>query len=224
MTDDFEPLFDIDAANDLSARLHAIKKDTSAKTWWDADPVHPAICRALRIDPDQHGAFYAKLPFRLARVDDKAVILVAHPTPRVLGPVDMDHLGIEQVLAWDPTTDAIHMLGDKHPQLFGGFTDTERGSIFGTPRDFFTAWLRERAAFYVRWKEMQSGEWRHPATETDLVPGALLTGAPDKIRWRPTTMPAELACVGIDAKAVNRALLKAAHIPLAHNNSLRVAA
>ena len=225
MTPDLSPLFDQQAANDLSAYLYAVDKDTPAKTWWDADPFHPAIARALRIDRQAEGAIYALAPFRLARIEEKPVILVAHPTPRILGPVDPDHLGIEQVIAWDPVTGSVSFPGDTTPDLFGAFTDAETGTLYADAQAFFVAWMRERAAHFVRWRETLTGQWAHPATETDLVPGKLIVGAPEKIRWRPASMPRDLACVGIDARQVNRLLLKSAALPMArNNNNLRVAA
>ncbi len=213
-----------EATNALSARWHMLAKDSSAKRWWDADCEHPAIARALRVDRKEEGAVFALAPFRLARIDDKHMILAAYPAPRILGPVDGDWLNIEHVIAWDPVSDKAAILGDDSPQLTGRFRDTKTGTLFGSPRAFFTEWMRERAAFFVRWCASRNGAWAHGAVETDLVPGMLAIGNPEKIRWRPTSMPADLTCIGIDAGKLNRLLLKSAHIPRAHNHNLRAVA
>lgn len=214
---------DDDDINDLSARLFALSKDCPGKTWWDADPMHPAIARALRIDPSEEGAVFAKAPFRLAQIEGRHVILVAYPTPRLLGPVDGDWLGIETVIAWDPRTDEATVLGDSEPQIAGALTD-ETPRLYGSARAFFTDWLRARASFFVLWCQSRQGAWAHGATEADLVPGALAIGSLDAIRWRPTQMPANIETIGIDAAKLNKALLRAARIPRAHNSGLRAAA
>ena len=203
----------VDDINALSARLYALNKDCPGKTWWDADPMHPAICRALRIDPQEEGAVFAKAPFRLAKIDDRHVILAAYPAPRLLGPVDGEWLNIEAVVAWDPRTDEASVLGDLEPQLIGA---TAEGTIFGSARAFFTAWLHARAAFFVRWIASRKGDWAHGAIEHDLAPGALAVGPIDAIQWNPSALPAELRAVAIDPAKLNRALLKAARIPRAY--------
>ena len=215
---------DIDAHNARVCLLHALSKQTPAKTWWDAEAWHPAVGRAMRIDRTAEGGVYALAPFRLAKVNEKHVILAAYPAPRILGPVDPDFLGIEQVLAWNPVDGSTEVLGDPVPQLFGAFTSTDVGTLYADTRDFFTAWAQERAAFYVRWCQSRRGEWAHGATETDLVPGALIIGKPEQIRWRPSTLPETLNCVGIDPTTINRAVLRAARLPRAVGTAQRIAA
>lgn len=215
----------IDDFNDLSARLYALNKDCPGKTWWDADPMHPAIARALRIEMAEEGAVFAKVPFRLAKLDGAHVILAAYPSPRCLGPVDGDWLGIETVIAWSPQNDAATILGDDTAQLTGRLTD-DTPAVFGSPRIFFTAWMRARAEFFVRWVESRKGTWRHGATEYDLAPGALAIGPLDRIQWRPSALPQNIEAVGIDPAKLNKAILKAARVPraFAASNDLRSAA
>lgn len=200
----------IDDINTISARLYELSKETPAKAWWDADPMHPAICRALRLDPAEQGAVFAKAPFRLAHVDDQPVILAAYPAPRCLGPVDGDWLGVETVLAWNPRTDAVTVMGDGEPHLVGRM---EEGVIYGSARDFFTAWLQARAQFFVRWVASRQGAWKHGAIEHDMAPGVLAVGDLNRIRWQPGAMPQDLSCVGVDPRELNRLLLKAARVP-----------
>lgn len=208
----------IDGSNLVSSYWHDLKRDTPARTWWMAASHmdNRAVSRALRVNPKDEGAAFGLLPFRLAKLDGRWNVLAAWPCPRSLGPLDMDWLGIEQVLAWDPVTDSVALLGDSEPALFGGFTDDDAGSLFGSPREFFLAWVNARAEFYVRWRMALMREWAHGAEERDLVPGALLVGEPKDIRWRPHSLPAALTCVGIDPTKVNRAILRAAHLPRAH--------
>lgn len=214
---------DDDDINELSARLYALNRETPGKVWWDADPMHPAIARALRIDPTEEGAVFAKAPFRLAQIEGRHVILAAYPAPRMLGPVDGDWLAIEQVIAWDPRTDHAAVLGDTAPQITGALTD-ETPKLYASPRAFFTDWLRARAAFFVLWQQSRRGTWTHGAPEHDLIPGALAIGPIDAIQWRPHTLPANIETVGLDAARLNKALLRAARVPRAHNASLRAAA
>lgn len=214
---------DDDDINDLSARLYALNRETPGKVWWDADPMHPAIARALRINPAEEGAVFAKAPFRLAQIEGRHVILAAYPAPRMLGPVDGDWLSIERVIAWDPRTDEATVLGDSEPQMVGRLTE-ETPALYASPRAFFTAWLRARAAFFVLWCQSRAGTWTHGAPEHDLIPGALAIGPIDAIQWRPSTLPANIETVGVDAAKLNRALLRAARVPRAHNSSLRAVA
>lgn len=211
----------IDDINEASARLYALNKDCPAKTWWDADPMHPAIARALRIDPNAEGAVFARAMCRLATIEGRHLILVAYPAPRVLGPVDGDWLGIDHVIAWNPVDDSAAVLGDPQPQPVGPLDD---GRLYASPRAFLTEWMRARAEFFVRWIQSRQGTWRHGATETDLSPGALAIGPVEKIRWRPSEMPENIECVGLDPAKLNRALLKAARVPRAHASQQRAVA
>jgi hypothetical protein len=213
-----------DATNLLAHRWHSLDRETPAKLWWMANRLHPAIARALSVDAKEYGAAYALAPFRLAKIDDKHLILAAWPAPRMLGPFDWDWLGINHVIAWDPVTDAARVIGDPGAHLIGAFPDAETGTLYGSPRQFFTDWMRARAAFFVRWTESRKGEWAHGAVEKDLVPGMLAVGDLEKVRWQPSQLPSDLLTVGIDAARLNRLILKSARIPRARNNQLRVAA
>lgn len=211
----------IDELNEESARAYALSRETPASIWWDADPYHPAVGRALRIDRDEEGGVYALAPFRLATIDGQHRILAAYPAPRILGPIDEDWLGITHVIAWDPRTDHAGVLGDGEPQTVGNI---ERAAIYGSAREFFTAWLRARAEFFVRWQASLNRTWAHGARETDEAPGVVVIGPVDRIPWRPSQMPSDLTCIGIDPRQINRALLRAARIPRAHAGQLKVAA
>lgn len=208
----------IEDRNLVASYWHDLGRDSPARTWWRAAPHvdKPAVARALRINPKEGGALFGLLPFRLAQLDGRWTVLAAYPCPRTLGPVDLDWLGIDQVLAWDPVTDSVTPLGDGEPGgLFGGFTDRETGALYGSPREFFQAWAIARAEFYERWRMAQMRQWAHGAEERDLVPGVLVQGDPKDVRWRPGSMPPALTCHGLDPVKVNRAILRSAHLPRA---------
>lgn len=200
------------AWNELCATVYARSKDSPGKTWWDAQAMHPALFRALRIDPAEFGAVYAVHPFRLARVDGKPVVLAAHPAPRILGPVDDDWLGIETVIAWNPVDDSAAVLGDTVPQLVGALTD-EAPALFASPFAFFRAWLEERAAFAMLRSQLVGKDWAARPTERGHAPGALMIGTPEQIRWNPASLPQHIECHGTDAKRVNSAIFRAARLP-----------
>lgn len=202
-----------DWINDLSAYFYAYDRPTPAKAWSQAPLYHPAIARQLRINRQDEGGVYALLPFRLATVDGQHRILAAWPCPRFLGSDPDDHLVIDTVIAWNPIDDTAAVLGDPVPQLAGRFPDPETGTIFASPRAFFQAWCAARAAFFVRWRDAMRKPWSAAPTETDLVPGTLLIGQPEAIRWNPSALPAQLTVQGIDPARVNKAIFRAARLP-----------
>lgn len=220
--------FELDAhqaaelTNAASAQLFALNRDCPGKVWFNAQHQHPALARALKVDPKSTGAAFALEPFRLWNDGERHLILAAHPTPRTLGPVDWDWLNIRTVIAWEPRTDAAFVLGDPAPQAVGTFANAQ--NLYGSARDFFTDWMRARAEFFVLWLKSRQGEWAHGATETDLAPGKLAVGPIDHIRWSPSSMPTNITCIGIDPRALNRALIRSAGIPRAHGAGLRAVA
>ena len=208
------------ALNLATARLHSLSKDTPARQWWNAQPLHPAVYRVLKIDAKEPAATFAALPFRLARIDDQHAILVALPCPRTLGPVDPDWLAIETVLRWDPVADTVTVLGDPaSDQLVGIAGDT----IYGQPFAFFRAYAEARAQFAIRRRSIP-GAWHVKPQEPDLTPGLLLVGDPDKVHWPLQRLSDDLAVIGADAKRINSAMLRQARVPRARQAQLRSAA
>lgn len=200
--------------NSLSEYMFALRKDGPGKVWWNADFENRApIYRQLRFDPADFGAAYAIVPFRIAKIEGKAVILAAHPTPDTLDP-DPDWLNIETVFAWDPIADTATILGDDVPQIAGALSD-EAHEIHASPRAFFQAWAIRRAAFYGRREGTKGKDWHVAAREQDEVPGALLIGSLAKAQINPFAMPEHVECHGIDPRELNRAILKAARLPRA---------
>lgn len=203
---------DADAMNAVSAYWYACERDTPAKRWWATTPWHPAAYRALNIDPDQYGAAFAIAPFRISRIDGVVHVIAAYPAPRMTSPVDLDWLGITHIIAWNPITNRAHVIGDPGPQIVGKLTD-DANTVFGDPKAFFQSWARARAMFQVECEGLTGKAWAKRPTERDLVPGALLIGAVEKVRWNPRALPPHITCVGINDRALNSAIFRAAALP-----------
>lgn len=200
--------------NSLSAYWYALSKETPGKAWWRARAMHDAVFRALRIDRHELGAIYAAIPFRLARIDDKPVILAAYPAPRCFAPIDENWLNIESVLAWDPVGGGTFIMGDPDGRAFGALDDGAN-QMHTDPLTFFQTWASRRAAFAVKRQALSAKAWTTPPSEHDEIPGALLIGALDKVKFNPAAMPQHIECVGLDPRDLNRAILRAARLPRA---------
>lgn len=198
--------------NGLFATLHARSKDCAAKTWWDAQAMHPAIFRALRMDMAEEGAIYAAAAFRLHRSDNGVRVLLALPIPRLIVEPAEDWLAVDTVIGWDPVNDTAEVMDDIGPALVGDYSHDQPCNVYASPYAFMRAIAETRAQWFVQWRTIK-GEWRSVA-EQDTAPGLLAIGAVDKIRW-PRTLPNELILHGLDPVAVNRAILRQAKVPRA---------
>lgn len=199
--------------NALSELWFARAKDSPAKTWWEAPIWHDAVGRAMCMNREEYAGVYALAPFRLAKVDGKALVLAAYPAPRIFTPTDEDWLGIETVIAWNPVDDTATVLGDAEPQLVGNL-DLEP-AIYARPRRFFQRWAQKRAAFAVQRQTFAGKDWHSAPREVDQIPGALLIGNPDKVRWRSYSLPRDLEVIDADPRQINRAILIDANLPRA---------
>jgi hypothetical protein len=211
----------LEVNNLVASYTHAIRKECPAKIWWDCEPYHPAIARALKINRQETGGVYALTPFRLWNDGERHLILAAFPCPRILGPIDMDYLDIEAVLAWNPVTDEAHILGEAQSALFGA--DGESGqpfTLYKSPRAFLTEWAINRAHAYVRITELRKNRWSD-AEDRDAPPGALVIGSPEKVNL--TQLPREFAAQGFDVADLNRAIIRQARLPRAHASQNRAA-
>lgn len=206
----------MDDLNAASIYFHALRKDCPGKLWWQLDHMdgRAAIYKALRIDPADHGAAYALVPFRVYRSPEtgKASVLAAYPAPRAFDLEANDWLDVATVIAWNPVKDTARVLGDATPQLVGALDD-DANAIFASPRAFFQAWAQRRAAFAVSRQTARQKAWHAIPAERDEVPGALMIGTPAAIRWNPAALPAHIECRGIDPAQINRAILRAARLP-----------
>ena len=204
---------DLDAINAQSAYWYALGKDSPAKLWWEAPLWHDAIGRALHMDRSEFAGVYALSPFRLTRIDGKPVVIAAYPAPRIFTPLDEDWLSIETVIAWNPVDDTAQIIGDVEPQLVGSFN--EDSAVYGSPRAFFQRWAQKRAAYAVQRQAVAGKDWSVVPSEVDLVPGCLMIGKPDAIRWNTYPVPRDLEVVAADPSQINRAILRSANLPRA---------
>lgn len=202
--------------NSLSTYWYALSKDCPAKAWWDIDHMtgRAAIYRALRIAPTDHAAAYACSPFRLHKGPGSVRVLAAWPAPVVFDDPDPDWLGIESVISWNPIDDSAEVMGDPSPQTIGTMSD-DANVIFASPLAFFQQWAIRRAQYIVARAMAGQQRWNKAPRERDEVPGVLMIGAPTDIRWRPSVMPTDIRCVGVNPAVINKELLKAARVPRA---------
>lgn len=198
--------------NSLSEYFYAVGKDCPGKTWFEADLNRAPIYRALQINPQDPGAAYAVVPFRLARIDGRWLILAAYPAPKVFSVEPWPWYGIETVIAWEPNSDKAHVLEDPSPQLVGRLTE-DAATIYASPRAFFQAWAIRRAQFEGQRQHVQSKAWTVTPTERDDTPGALVVGNIAKIHFSPSIMPEHIECQGFDPQVLNKAIMRAARLP-----------
>lgn len=209
------------AANANVLWLRAYATASPEKTWFYGEVAHPAIYRALKVDQSDPAATYACAPLRLAKVDGEHRILAAWPAPPILSGFD-DWFDIKQVIAWNPTDNTAHIMGEAQPQLIGTFPPGDTGTIFASPFAFLRAWIEERAAFYTSYRAAAAAHFTTTPTERD-TPGCLVIGDAAKVRWNPDALPRNLECAGIDPGKINRAIMRDARLPRA-TNSIRIAA
>ena len=196
-----------DAHGKLLAHCRDLTADSWAKTWWHLDRKNPLIAQAFKADTTEPDTWYALWPFRYMQRGEHHLILAAYPAPAL---DDDDWLGITHVIAWEPRTGAVEVLGDDRPQLVGHFGEGSE-TVYADPRAFFTAWAAARS----RWMAMRRNCAVHRPAEPDTMPGALVVGDIDRVSWPVYQMPARFRTVGADPRAVNRAIFNFVHLPQA---------
>lgn len=198
----------------------------AVELWWKAEPWHDAVDRALGIDRHQEGGLFALYPFRLAKVEGQWRILAAYPCPRNVGVFDETLDDVTAVIAWEPKTNRLELLGEAQAQLVGRFDawycDSKSGTIYGTALPFFHAWARARAQ-WLTFAKIHAAKQDMPE-EPDLVPGCLVIGDVRYVRWPLAAMPETIECIGIDAKGVNSSILRSAKLPRAVDATVKAAA
>lgn len=200
----------------------ALARQSLAKTWFMAEPSHPAVYRALKIDPTDPAAWYAAAPFRLAKIDGAHVILAAWPVPKMLSDYPSDWLDIETIMVWDPVKNCVTIPEDISPQLVGAWPSAGTARLFGTPFSFFRALAEERAALFTQVVRARKAHWLSDPAEVS-APGMLIVGDLKKIRLPVHTMPRDLECVGVGPREVNSAIQRSAALPRA-TQSMKAAA
>ena len=222
---------EIDEANALSTFQYALRKETPGKFWATKclSPVkHPsvlkAICKALSLDPDDPAILPAIRHIHVGKpTDSEPYLVIPYPIPLPKlwpdGKTRRLWLEIEQVLIWNPANNHVEIMGDKQAQLYGTINRDlpETHKVWAHVKPFLQAWASALAIQDGIKTRVDDDQWAHPFRERDVVPGALIIGKPDKIRWPIQTMPDNIKCVGIDAKIINHAILKSARLPWASN-------
>ncbi len=183
--------------------------------WRQARWQHVSVNRVLDFAPDLPGAGFALFPFRLAKVDDAYKVLAAWPCPRTTGPdIDLEHNRIEIVLAWCPESNQVEVLGDPQPQLVGSLDGYfGPGALFGQPRAFFQQWAADRARFFNFVRGVRRSGAHPIPIEPDLVPGMLIVGPVNKVRWPVRAMPPVVNCVGVSPSLARGAFLQSLRLP-----------
>lgn len=207
-----------DAINAVASYQFAASRDCPAKAWWGCRPTHPAVYESLGIAATAEGAVYACAPFRACRTDRGNRIIAAYPAPRLFDHPDNDWLCVRTVIAWNPVDDTAEVLGDPTPQIVGSLSD-KTNVIFASPRAFLQQWARRRGQYLAARQQARASSWNKPPVEQDEVPGALMIGAPADIRWRPSEMPSDIQCAGVNPAVINKELLKAAKVPRARGGT-----
>lgn len=222
-TEEFAGLTDDQIISNCAIQYdRALAKDCLAKTWFMAEPSHPAVYRALKIDPADPAAWYAAAPFRLVKFNGEHVILAAWPAPKMLSDYADDWLEIETVMVWDPVKNRVTIPEDISAQLVGAWPTQGPARLFGTPFAFFRAIAEERAALFTQVVRARKAHWLSDPVEM-VAPGMLLVGTLKEIRLPVSAMPRDLECVGVDPREVNKVIMRCAALPRA-TQSMKAAA
>ncbi len=179
---------------------------------WSAN--RATICRALKIDPAEPGATYATGPFAIMAEDGANWIAGAVGIWRALDPKPWSVDDISDVILWNPRSNEVRLLDDIGSGLVMPDHPEPRLTVYADGFAFFRAWADRRAEILARIRIaheahlVTSGEPRDSA-----IPGALAIGDLKDIHWRDTGATVLVAGPGIDAKKLNRAVIRSAYLP-----------
>jgi hypothetical protein len=171
-----------------------------------------AVFAALKIDPLEPTASYAIQPFTVLETDEGNWIAgaVGHEPPMRYG----DWTPTGDVILWNPRSGAMRLRGVIGAALIVPHHPGARLTVFGDGFAFFRAWADNRAAIAERIAVASTNHRTTNAEPMDSgIPGALVIGDMAKIDWRDTGASVLVAGPGIDAKALNRAVIRSAHLP-----------
>lgn len=185
------------------------------EAWLNANPNKAPVCRALKIDPADPVAAYATLPFTLMRdTEDRMCIAGAVGAWRVFSPLQWTPEHVAAVVLWDPLSGALSLYGDTGTALVTPFRPEPRLTIYADGFAFFRAWADRRAA---TWTALASAAQLHRTAHAEPadsdIPGALVIGDLNRIDWLSADATVLVAGPGIDAKQLNRAVIRSARLP-----------
>lgn len=199
----------------------SLDKETPGKAWASAHNLadRKIICRHLKIDQSDPLAFFATFPFRILHTADGNWIAAAIGHERLYEAEslrDWRHIDIHDVILWNPRTGETRLAGDPSPTLVecADYTDG-RYTIFTDGFAFFRAWADNRAQIAAGIKTAQQSRSavipREPVDNG--MPGALVIGDINAIRWRDLGATVLVAGDGTDPEKLKRAIYRSANLP-----------
>lgn len=145
------------------------------------------IGKAVGLDPDQPGAFYALMPFAAVYTDERWWLAATNAPPPTQHPEQIAAYepGDADVLLYDPVKTEARIWDDVAPTLFRPDRHGEtRIVIYTNVRTFLNRWARARLTYCLRAASMADSErlsLREPLH--GFMPGALVVGSISRIRW-----------------------------------------
>lgn len=178
----------------------------------DAFRYRLAIWKALNIDPLDGYAAAAIAPFSVVRDDKGFWIAGAVGHQRGLTYGAWHPTG--DVILWNPRTGETRLKGETRPALVTPFRETPRLTVYADGFAFFRAWADERAALTERQAVAVAHHRAAIAEPADsAIPGALAIGDLKRLPFASLNATTLVAGPGIDARDLNRAVLRSANLP-----------
>ncbi len=175
---------------------------------WDRAPARrgrKSICKAIDIDPAHPLSYWSTHPFRVVERDGVTWIAGAVGAPPLKDAMRMiawTPMAITDVILWNPRTGMLRLADDDGDRLIAP-ADGGELTVYGDGRAFFRAWADLRA---------DMAHYEHDATPYAL-PGALLIGNPDNVRWLNLGATVLKPSAGVDPKRIKAALHRQANLP-----------
>lgn len=190
---------------------------TPGEAWMNArwDHQRKAIFRALRIAPDESCASYAITPFRIMR-DDRGIACIGGAVGvwRSLAPKGWTEDRITDVILWDPKGGTVSLVGSDDAAIVMPYDCEPRITVYADGFAFFRAWADNRAATFERLRLAKQHRSLTAAEPLDGgLPGILVVGELLKLPWHSLGASVLVAGPGINAKALNTAVIRSARLP-----------
>lgn len=171
-----------------------------------------AIFKALKIDPRAPHAAYAVEPFRIVEIS--GAIWIGGAVGHARGPCYDDWTPTGEVILWNPRTGALALHDDVGASLVKPFEAQKRLVVYADGFAFFRAWADRRAG-HSEAMSIASAQGRNAPEEPrdSGIPGALAIGDMMEIPWRDAGASVLVATTGVDARNLNRAVIRSARLP-----------
>lgn len=185
------------------ARETDLASPTVGRAWWDSSPTHGrgSIYRLLEV-PNEPGAQYATMPFRVMRYDEQDWFGGA--VGFVMGDPYWTHLDITEVVLWSPRTNETRLYADVKGDRSLVLPETLDAApvIYGDGHNFMKAWAAKRLA-----------EKHQPEKRCGNLPGVLAVGGLHQ-NWSSLEAETLLAGPGVDNNQLGRAVMASARLPV----------